>query len=153
MLHNFGEIHDSSHPDNDTYIIRFKYKEFHNTLIKFNIDASEVFFVKNVAEGRIVSITTSGFGKGKGGVGLVLVTVENTGELTATFYVSLRLCFNRKNLPSKEAFLRPGKSKVLTFALRSTSAKKVTTTCQGKLNEHDIVFQCMASECNLHILL
>ncbi len=132
MLENFGEIHDSSHPDNHTYIIRFKYNEFHNTLVKFKIDASDVSFVKNVADGRIVSITTSGFGTGKGGVGLVLVTAENTGEVTSTFYVSLRNCFNRENLPSKDVILKPGESKVLTFPLRSTSIKRVTTTCKGK---------------------
>ena len=49
MLHNFGKLHkESSHPNEDSFILRFIHDDVHNTLVSFDIDASNLLFVYNV---------------------------------------------------------------------------------------------------------
>ena len=48
MLHNFGRIHKSSHPNNQSFIMRFIHEDLHNTFVTFKIDASSLVFVYSV---------------------------------------------------------------------------------------------------------
>ena len=131
MLYNYGDIHNSSYEDENSFILRFRYNEFHNTWISFTIDATDIAFVENIAKGRIVKAVTEGFTKSTRATGRVVVTVMSEGELSAYFIISLRECFGRKNLPSKKIHLRPGKSQTVSFPLLSTNKGKIDAVCNG----------------------
>lgn len=45
MLYNYGKIHPSTHPDNESFTLRFRETDFHNTLILLQMDASDIAFV------------------------------------------------------------------------------------------------------------
>ena len=45
MLYNFGEIHPSTAANNDSVTLRFRYNDFQNTLVTFQIDASDITYV------------------------------------------------------------------------------------------------------------
>ena len=45
MLYNYGKIHESTHPDNESFTLRFHETNFHNTLILLQVDASDIAFV------------------------------------------------------------------------------------------------------------
>ena len=45
MLYNFGEIHPSAAANNDSVTLRFRCNDFQNTLVTFQIDASDITYV------------------------------------------------------------------------------------------------------------
>ena len=45
MLYNYGKIDPSTHPNNESFNLRFLETEFHNTLITLQVDASDIAFV------------------------------------------------------------------------------------------------------------
>ena len=132
MLHNFGEVDKSSRPNNNSFILRFKYKEFHNTFVTYTIDASDITFVLNAAKGRIVTADTQGFTRDTATTGKILVTVQNQGELTADFNIVLRKCFGRTDLPGKKVTILPGKTEVVVFQLLGGNKGKISVKCEGK---------------------
>lgn len=133
MIYNFGEIDNSSRPNEQSFILRFKHKEFHNTFVTFEIAGDDIKFVVNAAKGRIVKVDSTGFSKEDASTGKVLVTVQNQGELTADFNILLKKCLGRDNLPGKKITINPGKTEVVVFPFMGGNKGKVTVKCTGKL--------------------
>ena len=45
MLYNFGDIHTSTKASNDSVVLRFRHNDFQNTMVTFQIDASDITYV------------------------------------------------------------------------------------------------------------
>ena len=84
MVHNYGKVHNSSHPNNDSFILKFVHEDLHNSFVTFKIDASNLLFVYNVGKGRIVE-TYSTDVQALSGMGELTAEIQNTGEVTAEF--------------------------------------------------------------------
>ena len=89
MLHNYGKIHPSTHPNNHTFILRLLYPDLHNSFVTFNLDATDLSFVVNIGRGRIVSAESRGFNRSSHTVGEVVVVVENLSDISQDFTLSL----------------------------------------------------------------
>lgn len=133
MLHNYGKLHQSTHPNNSTFILRLLYPDLHNTFITFNLDATDLSFVVNVGKGRIVSAESRGFNRSTHTTGEVIVVVENLSDITQDFNLVLTECFGREKLPSKRVPIFPGGIKTASFPLIARNVKKITTQCEGEL--------------------
>ena len=48
MLHNFGRVAESTHPNEDSFMLNFIHEELLNTVVTIRIDASNIVFVYNV---------------------------------------------------------------------------------------------------------
>ena len=130
-MSNFGRVHPSSNPNNNSFILRLFHEGLHNSFVTLKIDASDISFVKNVASGRIVDAFTTGF-KALQGRGTLTVELSNTGELTAEFTVAVIKCTRGvHHIPAKSIILDPGKIMNATFLLRSYSQKGGNMTCEG----------------------
>lgn len=131
MLHNYGEIHRSTHSNNNTFIMRLIYPDLHNTFVTFRLDASDVSFVVNVGKARIVKAEARGFNRSTASAGQVVIIVQNQGGLTQDFILSLTKCFGREDLPSKRVKTRPGHSEVVIFPLLARNKGKEDVHCEG----------------------
>ena len=134
MVHNFGTVHNSSHPNNKSFILRFVHEDLHNTFITFRIDASDIMFVYSVGNGRIVDTSASDFTALKG-AGMLSVVVENTGEITAEFSVSVMKCNQGiHRIPAKTVTIDPGKTANVTFMISSYNNRagdEAAHECEG----------------------
>ena len=133
MVHNFGKIHNSSSPNNKSFILRFIHEDLHNTFVTFRIDASSITFVHNVGSGRIVDTYATDF-EALTGVGVITVVVENTGEVTSEFSVSVMEC-NRDihRIPAKTYTVDPGKMAEFIFKVMSYKSRAGLSNykCEG----------------------
>ncbi len=132
MLHNYGKLHQSTHPNNSSFIMRLIYPDLHNTFITFNLDATDLSFVVNVGRGRIVSAESRGFNRTSNTVGEVVVVVENLSDINQDFNLILTECFGRDQLPSKRVPIFPGETRTVSFPLIALNKKKITTQCEGR---------------------
>ena len=48
MLYNFGDVHPSTMANNNSVTLRFRYNDFQNTMVTFQIDASDITYVYSV---------------------------------------------------------------------------------------------------------
>ena len=133
MLHNYGIVHPSTQPNNNSFILRLMYPDLHNSLVSFVIDATDVAFVVNVGKGRIVSAESRGFNRSTQSTGEVIVVVENLSELSQDFNLVLTECFGREDLPSKRVNVYPGQTATVSFSLLSRNIKHITANCEGIL--------------------
>ncbi len=123
MVQNFGHVHNSSHPNNKSFILRFVHEDLHNTFVTFRIDASDILFVINVGSGRIVDTHATNF-TALEDYGLITVEVENTGEVTAEFSVSVMKCNQGiQQIPAKSVTMNPGLVANVTFRIGSANSK------------------------------
>lgn len=133
MLHNFGKIHQSTHPNNSSFIMRLVYPDLHNSFVTFNLDATDLSFVVNVGKGRIVSAESRGFNRTSHTTGEVVVVVENESDITQDFNLLLTECFGREQLPSKRVPIHPGQTRTVSFPLIARNVKRITTQCEGTM--------------------
>ena len=132
-LSNFGRVHPSSNPNNNSFILRFFHEGLHNSFVTLKIDASDISFVKNIASGRIVDAFTTGF-RALQGHGTLTAELSNTGEVTAEFSVAVIKCSRGvHHVPAKSISLDPGQIVNATFLLRSYSQKGGNMTCEGTI--------------------
>ena len=131
MMHNYGEIHQSTHISNSSFIMRMVYPDFHNSLVTFRIDASDISFVVNIGKGRIVKAETRGFNKSTYSAGEVVVVMQNQGDLTQDFNLVLTKCFGREDLPSRIVTAQPGQSKVIIFPLLARNKGNINVHCES----------------------
>ena len=131
MVHNFGQIHASSHPNNHSFILRFIHEDLHNSFAVFRIDASDILFVVNTGKARIVDTFAEDF-EAMGEVGHLTVEVQNTGEIGAQFSISVAQCSGHHNLPAKTVTINPAQTVNVTFKLQSFHAKGQYVVCEGK---------------------
>lgn len=131
MLHNYGTIHPSTHPNNSSFILRLVYPDLHNTLVTFRVDASDLSFVVNIGRGRIVAAESRGFNRSTQSAGEVIVVLENLSDISQDFNLLLKECFGREKLPSKKVPLQPGETKRVSFPLFAKNLKRITTNCEG----------------------
>ena len=133
MVRNFGKVHNSSHPNNKSFILKFIHEDLHNTFVTFKIDASNIFFVHNVGKGRIVDTHATNF-EALTGVGEITVEVQNVGDITAEFSVSVLKC-NRDihRIPAKSVTIDPGRVANITFKVASFNSRTGNTDhkCEG----------------------
>ncbi len=123
MAHNFGRVHNSSHPNNKSFILRFVHEDLHNTFVTFRIDASDILFVTNVGSGRILDTHATNF-TALEGYGVITVEVENTGEVTAEFSVSVMKCNQGiQQIPAKSVTINPGLVANVTFKVGSANSR------------------------------
>lgn len=136
MLHNYGTIHPSTHPNNSSFIMRLIYPNLHNSLITFRIDATDLSFAVNVGRGRIVTAESRGFNRSTKTAGEVIVVVENLSDISQDFNLLLAECFGREKLPSKRVPLQPGETKRVSFPLIAHNVERITTNCEGMKLHH-----------------
>ena len=144
MLHNYGTIHPSTHPNNSSFIMRLMYPNLHNSLVTFRIDATDLSFVVNVGRGRIVRAESRGFNRSTMSTGEVVVMVENLSDVSQDFNLLLRECFGREYLPAKRVPLQPGETKSVSFPLFAQNVKRITTNCEGTTLK--VNFRAMSNE-------
>ena len=130
MVHNFGKVHKSSHPNNHSFILRFVHNKLHNSFVTFRIDASNLLFVYNVGKGRIIETYATDV-RAMAGMGELTVEIENTGEITAEFSVSVMRCTGSYRRPAKTVSILPGKIANVTFKVQSFDNKGGTHECEG----------------------
>ena len=131
MIHNYGKVHHSSHPNKDSFILKFVHADLHNSFITLRIDASDITFVKSVSIGRIVETYTTPF-KAAVGHGTLTVEVGNTGEVSSEYALSVVKCTSGLfEIPAKKLTLEPGEVKNVTFTLRSTEIEGGAKECEG----------------------
>lgn len=130
MVHNFGQVHPSTHANNHSFILRFIHTDLHNSFVTFRIDASDIVFVYNAARGRIVDAYATDFTAVKE-VGYLFVEVENTGQLESEYSVVLSECLGRKSTPSKIVSILPGRIANVSFSLQSYKTKGENSLCEG----------------------
>ena len=131
MLHNFGRVHPSSHPNNHSFILKFIHEDLHNSFVTLRIDASDISFVKNVGSGRIVETYTTDF-ESLSEHGTLTVEVGNTGEITSEFSVSVMKCsYGVLMIPAKTMTLDPGEVKNVSFTLQSYTRGGGDMECEG----------------------
>lgn len=131
MLHNYGKLHHSTHPNNNSFIMRLLYPDLHNSFVTLNLDATDLSFVVNVGRGRIVSAESRGFNRSSHTVGEVVVVVENLSDINQDFSLTLTECFGREQLPSKRVPTFPGETSTVSFPLIALNVKQITTQCEG----------------------
>ena len=133
MVHNFGRVHNSSHPNNKSFILKFIHEDLHNTFVTFRMDASDILFVYSVGKGRIVDTHATDF-EALTGIGEITVEVQNTGDITAEFSVSVLKC-NRDihRIPAKTVTIDPGKVVNATFKVASFNSRTGNSNhqCEG----------------------
>ena len=137
MIRNFGKVHNSSHPNNDSFILKFVHEDLHNSFVTFRIDASNLLFVYNVGKGRIVE-TYSTEVRALSGMGELTAEIQNTGEVTAEFSVSVMRCTGLYKMPAKTVSVDPGRIVNVTFKIQSFDNKGGMQECEGSLT-----CQCM----------
>ena len=131
MIHNYGKVHHSSHPNKNSFILKFVHGDLHNSFITLRIDASDITFVKSVSSGRIVETYTTPF-KGAVGHGTLTVEVGNTGEVSSEYSLSVVKCTSGLyEIPAKKLTLEAGEVKNITFTLRSTEIDGGGKECEG----------------------
>jgi hypothetical protein len=130
MVHNFGQVHPSTHANNHSFILRFIHTDLHNSFVTFRIDASDIVFVYNAARGRIVDAYATDFTAVKE-VGYLFVEVENTGQLESEYSIVLSECLGRKTTPSKVVSILPGGIANVSFSLQSYKTKGENSLCIG----------------------
>ena len=130
-MHNYGEIHRSTHVNNSSFIMRMIYPDLHNTFVTFRLDASDISFVVNVGKARIVKAEARDFNRSTTSAGEVVIIVQNQGDLVQDFIIVLTKCFGRVDLPSRRVTTRPGQSEVVIFPLLSHNKGKTDVHCEG----------------------
>ena len=131
MIHNYGKVHHSSHPNKNSFILKFVHEDLHNSFITLRIDASDITFVKSVSSGRIVETYTTPFTAAVGH-GTLTVEIGNTGEVSSEYSVSVVKCTSGLyEIPAKKLTLEPGEVKNVTFTLRSTEIEGGGNECEG----------------------
>ncbi len=131
LIPNYGVIHPSTHPDQNSFILRFLHTDFHNTFVTFDIDASDLQFVVNRASGRIVDVTASDFTINEDN-GMIVVTVENTGQIAGDFQVTLAHCHDDRVPSSKLTSLDPGQVTDVTFIFQAFVKEDQIIECVGR---------------------
>ena len=48
MLHNFGRVSESTHSNENAFMLKFIYEDLLNTVVTLEIDATNIVFVYNV---------------------------------------------------------------------------------------------------------
>ena len=86
-------------------------------MLTFKIDASDISFVQNIGSGRIVSAEASDLmalkTKGK-----ITAVIENTGEVSAEFSVSVLKCtYGVHQVPAEAAVINPGQTVTMHFSV------------------------------------
>jgi len=130
MVHNYGKVHNSSHPNNDSFILKFVHEDLHNSFVTFRIDASNILYVYNVGKGRIVE-TYSPDVQALSGIGELTAEIQNTGEVTAEFSVSVMRCTGTYRMPAKTVSVDPGRIVNVTFKVQSFDNKGGMQECEG----------------------
>ena len=131
MAHNFGTVDPSSHPNENSFLLKFLYDDLHNTLLRIKIDASSVSFVYTVGSGRIVDVETTDF-EALVDSGKITVVIENTGEVTASFSVSVLRCTRGvHSVPAKSIYLNPGEVGTLEFTVQAFFATGTDYSCES----------------------
>lgn len=132
MAETFGRVHRSSRPNNQSFILRFVHEDLHNTFVTFRMDASNIYFVYSVGSGRIVDTHATDF-EALTGVGEITAEIENTGEVTAEFSISVIKCSrNVQRVPAKTVSIDPGQTVDVIFKLMSYNSRGGgRTVCEG----------------------
>ena len=130
LLHNYGQVHPSTHPDDNSFILRFVHTSLHNTFVTFYIDASDIQFVVNSVRGRIVEVTASDFTVNEEN-GRIVVYVENVGEIAGDFLISLTHCHDDRVPSSKKTSIAPGQIKSVSFNFQAFVDKAQEVQCVG----------------------
>ena len=131
MIHNYGTVHQDSHPNNDSFILKFLHDDLHNSFVTLRIDATDISFVKSVSSGRIVETYTVPF-TATVGHGTLTVEVGNTGEVSSDYSVSVVKCDSGLyDMAARSLSLEPGEVKNTTFALRSGDIDGGGKECEG----------------------
>ena len=132
MIHNYGKVHHGSHPNNNSFILKFLHEDLHNSFVTLRIDASDIAFVRSTSSGRIVETYTIPF-TATVGYGTLTVEVGNTGEVTSDYSVSVVKCSSGLyEIAAKSLSLEPGMVKNTTFNLRSGDTDGGAKECEGK---------------------
>lgn len=86
-------------------------------MITFRIDASDIMFVQNIGSGRIVNVEASDLMSMKT-KGKITAVVENTGEVSAEFSVSVHKCtYGVHRVPAQAAVINPGQTETMYFTI------------------------------------
>ena len=133
MIHNYGKVHHNSHPNNDSFILKFFHDDLHNSFVTLRIDASDITFVRSVSSGRIVEMYTVPFTAAVGH-GSLTVEVGNTGEVLSEYSVSVTKCTSGlHDIAAKKLSLEPGEVRNTSFTLRSGDTDGGQKECEGKV--------------------
>ncbi len=138
LLHNYGQVHPSTHPDDNSFILRFVHTSLHNSFVTFYIDASDIQFVVNSVRGRIVEVTASDFTVNEEN-GRIVVYVENVGEIAGDFLISLAHCHDNRVPSSKKTSIAPGQIKSVSFAFQAFVDKAQEVQCVGTCENNHFV--------------
>ena len=133
LLHNYGQVHHSTHPDDNSFILRFVHTSLHNSFVTFDIDASDIQFVYNSVKGRIVDVTASNFTALEDN-GLIVVDVENTGEIAGDFLTTLAHCHDDRVPSTKKRSISPGQIANISFAFQAFIRESEKVQCVGRLS-------------------
>lgn len=131
LLSGFGHVHSETHPDPDSFILKFVHTELQNTFVTFDIEASDIKFVTNMAKGRIVDVISRNF-TANDETGLILVEIENTGEIDGDFLVTLAHCHDDRIPSTKKCSLSPGHLKNVSFTFQAFVRESSSVNCRGK---------------------
>ena len=147
MIHNYGQVHHGSHPNNNSFILKFLHDDLHNSFVTLRIDASDITFVRSVSSGRIVETYTVPF-TATVGHGALTVEVGNTGEVSSEYSVSVVKCTSGlHNMAAKTLTLNPGEVQNTSFTLRSGDTDGGGKECEGTCTMY------MYASCTCIILL
>ena len=131
MMHNYGQVHPTTHVNNNSFIMRLLYPNLHNSFVTFRVDATDLSLVINTGRGRIVSAKSHGFNESTNTAGRVVVVVENLGDVTQDFSLLLNECFGRASLPAKTITVYPGYTEAVTFHLIGNNKEDISVECEG----------------------
>ena len=131
MIHNHGKVHHDSHPNNESFILKFFHNDLHNSFVTLRIDASDILFVRSVSSGRIVETYTVPFTAAVD-QGSLTVEIGNTGEVMSDYSVSVVKCTSGlHDLAAKSLSLQPGEVQNTSFVLRSGDTDGGKKECEG----------------------
>ncbi|XP_019855024.1 PREDICTED: protein HAPLESS 2-A-like [Amphimedon queenslandica] len=137
LLSSFGKIHPSTNATNTSFILRFLLEDLHNTFVSLRIDASDIVFVYNVGSGRIVDVYALDF-EALSDSGKIVVDVENTGDVTAEFSLSVLNCGNGiHTVRARVLNLDPGQIQKSEFRVESYRATGENYVCDVHLYDSD----------------
>ena len=130
LLRNFGKVHPSTHSNDNSFILRFVHESLHNSFVTFNIDASDIQFVFNSVKGRIVDVNAEDFVALEEN-GLIIVEIENIGEISGEFTVTLAHCYDDRIPVSKTQTLMPGQFANVSFVFQAYTTQSEQLKCVG----------------------
>lgn len=130
LLQNYGKVHPSTHLNENSFILRFIHESLHNSFVTFNIDASDIQFVFNSVKGRIVDVNAEDFVALEED-GLINVEIENIGEISGDFTVTLAHCHDDRIPVSKTRTLMPGEFANVNFVFQAYTTKSEKIKCVG----------------------